>query len=269
MDAQRADLRRGSGCQAGANGADLVSAKRDAFTRRSPYLPEADVVTSAFARIHRLPELLLRHLKFVTTNAVSSAPVADDERIYPVLVYFAGLTGFRQMSTFQVEELVSHGYVVVAVDQPYTAAAVRFPDGRQVAMFPLEQLHPLIEASHTPVEKAPLLNGRNLPDSIVGYLAQDGLFALNQLEAVNRADPNGILTGRLDLQRVGAFGVSLGGLVAGEACLLEPRFRACLVMDAPMSTGVVRTGLKQPSMWITRDADTMRLERARRGVVRR
>ena len=88
---------------------------------------------------------------------------------------------------------------------------------------------------------------------------------LDQLGALNRADPNGILTGKLDLQRVGVFGVSLGGIVVGETCRIDPRLRACLVMDAPMSAAVVNSGLQQPSMWITRDAASMRLERQRAG----
>jgi len=54
--------------------------------------------------------------------------------------------------------------------------------------------------------------------------------------------------------------VSLGGIVGGEACRLETRLRACLVMDAPMSTEVAQAGLQQPAMWITRDAKTMQLE---------
>ena len=45
----------------------------------------------------------------------------------------------------------------------------------------------------------------------------------------------------------------------------EPRLRACLVMDAPMPADVVQAGLQQPVMWITRDAETMRLERSRAG----
>jgi hypothetical protein len=36
-------------------------------------------------------------------------------------------------------------------------------------------------------------------------------------------------------------------------------------MDAPMPTDVVQAGLQQPTMWITRDAETMRLERRRAG----
>ena len=84
---------------------------------------------------------------------------------------------------------------------------------------------------------AQLPNGRALKDnSIVPYLAKDVVFTLDQLALLNRFDPNGILTGKLDLQRVDAFGVSLGGIVVGEACRLDPRLRAGLVMDAPMST---------------------------------
>src|SRR5690606_29750528 len=76
---------------------------------------------------------------------------------------------------------------------------------------------------------------------------------------------NGILTGRLDLEQVGIFGISLGAINAAEACLNDVRLKACLVMDAYMSSGVVREGLQQPVMWITRDADTMRFERERAG----
>jgi predicted dienelactone hydrolase len=92
-------------------------------------------------------------------------------------------------------------------------------------------------------------------------LAQDAVFTLHQLDSLNRADPNGILTGHLDMQRAGIFGVSLGGMVSPEACHLEPRFRACLVMEAPMPADVVKSGLRQPSMWILSDADTWRLQR--------
>jgi pimeloyl-ACP methyl ester carboxylesterase len=204
-------------------------------------------------------------LKYVTTNAIPSAPVADDEPSYPVLIFLEGATGFRQMNTFQAEELVSHGYIVAAIDQPYAAAVVVFPDGHQAAGLPREELHPLIRQSYIPAEPAPTLNGQTLKDGIIPYFTQDVIYTLDQLAALNQADPKGILTGRLDLQRAGVFGFSLGGIVAGEACRMEPRLRACLMMDAALPASVVQAGLKQPSMWITRDAETMRLERQRAG----
>jgi hypothetical protein len=175
--------------------------------------------------------------------------VAADQPSYPVLIFLEGIKfGYRQQNTFQVEELVSHGYIVAAIDQPYAAATVMFPDGRRAAYDPrMDPPHSAFMDAHIP------------------YLAHDALFTLDQLTVLNRADPNGSLTGRLDLQRAGLFGMSLGAIVGGEACRLEPRLRAGLLEDAFMPADVVRAGLRQPTMWITRDADTMRLERRRSG----
>jgi predicted dienelactone hydrolase len=239
-------------------------AKADRLAPRAPYMADADAVMAVFAHIHAKPEFIFGHFKYVTTNAMLSAPVADDEPSYPVLLFLEGVTGFRQMNTFQVEELVSHGYIVAAIDQPGAAADVVFPDGHQVVGLSLDQMG-LIRQSYLPAEQAPILNGQAFENGIIPYLAQDVTFMLNQLSALNEADPNGILTGRLDLLHIGIFGVSLGGIIVGEACRLEPRLQACLVMDAPMPADVVHSGLQQPAMWITRDAETMRLERERAG----
>src|SRR5215204_4106781 len=240
-------------------------AKRDTSSPRAPWVQDADALEADLARVLHVPGFTFGHLKYITSDAIPSVPVADDEPSYPVLIFLEGVTGFRQMNTFQVEELVSHGYIVAAIDQPYTAGYVVFPDGRQVAGLRRDELAPLIRQSYSPVERAPRLNGRALEDGIIPYLTQDAIFTLDQLAALNQADPNGILTGQLDLQRASIFGVSLGGIVVGEACRVETRLRACLVMDAPMPTDVVEEGLEQPTMWITRDAETMRLERRKAG----
>lgn len=241
-------------------------AEAGSASRHAPYMADADAVMAAFALIHDKPRFLFSQFKYVTTNGVASLRVADGQPRYPVLIFLEGVTGFRQMNTFQVEELASHGYVVVAIDQPGTAVDVVFPDGHQVVGMPVLQSQALIRPSHMPSATAPLLQGRALvARSINPFLAQDLTFALDQLALLNHADPQQVLTGRLDLQRAGTFGVSLGGIVAGEACLHEPRLHACLMMDAPMATDVVAAGLVKPSMWITRDAASMRLEHKRSG----
>ena len=236
------------------------------------YLPDADAVMAAFARIHGKPALVFGHFKYVTTHAMPSASAAADRPRYPVLLFLEGASGFRQMNTFQVEHLVSHGFIVVAIDQPGAAATVVFPDGHQSAGLTLTQFHALVSPSYLPLGSNPSPPG-DLPvndtvrvdGSIIPYLTQDVIFTLDKLALLNQSDPQGILTGRLDLQRVGAFGVSLGGIVVGEACRLDARLRACLMMDAPMPANVVAAGLQPPSMWITRDAASMRLERQRSG----
>ncbi|GAA2987496.1 hypothetical protein [Streptosporangium longisporum] len=234
---------------------------------RAAYVQDEDVLV-AMARLARVPDFTFGHLRHVTTNAVTSAPVAAQHSRYPVLIFLEGAMGFRQINTFQVEHLVSHGYVVAAVDHPHTAASVRFPDGHRIAALPAARLRALIDRSLDPAgerageraDQTPAPGGRSLGGGLVPHLARDVTFTLDRLTALDRADPAGLLTGRLDLRRIGAFGVSLGGIVTGEACRTEPRLRACLMMDTRMTPAVVRQGLDRPSMWITRDAATMRRE---------
>ena len=240
-------------------------ASGDAASPPALYMQDADAVAPALARLFHWPEFAFGHFKYVTTNASPSVPVASDKPGYPVLIFLTGLNGFRQSNTFQIEELVSYGYIVTAIDQPYAAALVAFPDGHQITGWTRDQMQPLIQQSLSPVENAPMVNGQALENGVIPYFAQDISFTLDQLTALDTTDPNSILTGRLDLERIGTFGISLGAMVASEACHMEPRLKACLMMDAAMPVDVVQAGLRQPSMWITRDADSMRLERQRAG----
>jgi predicted dienelactone hydrolase len=238
-------------------------AKKKPSAPGAPYIQDADVITPAIGRLLHLPGFVFSHLKYVTTNAVASAPIADSQPSYPVLIYLSGVDGFRSVSTFQVEELVSHGFIVVGLDQPGIAPLVRFPDGRQIPGWSRDKMQPLIMQSVEPQPNAPAIFGEPQPDGIIPYFAQDASFALDKLTELNISDPYHILTGRLDLERAGVFGISLGGMDAAEACLKDPRLRACLIMDVWLPANVVKIGLHQPVMFITRDAGTMRLEHQR------
>jgi predicted dienelactone hydrolase len=208
--------------------------------KRAPYIQDGYVL-APLARLLHLPGFVFQYLKYIKTNAIPGAPMASGAASFPVLVLSHGRGGFRQENTSQVEELVSHGYIVAAIDHTYAAAGVIFPDGRRVSL-------------------DPRMLFRKTEDSYIPYLAQDVSFTLDQLATINRSDPNAVLTGRLDLQRAGMFGLSLGGEITAEACRFDPRLKACLIMDVWMPADVVKAGLRQATMWITRDAATMRLE---------
>jgi predicted dienelactone hydrolase len=221
----------------------------DRAAPRAPYLTDADAVGGALARFLGVPAAALAPLGAVTTNAVVSAPVADDEPFYPVLIMLVGIKGsYRQVQTFQAEELASHGYVVVALDQPGTVAMVVFPDGRQVAY----------DERWDPPHSA-------FMDEHIPYLAGDVSFVLDQLATLGHDSGDTPLHGRLDLDRVGVVGHSFGAIVGGEACSIEPRIRAGLLEEGFMPADVVGGGLRQPIMFITRDAESMRLERRMAG----
>ncbi len=151
---------------------------------------------------------------------------------------------------FEIEELVSHGYVVAGIDHPYTSSGVIFPDGRDL------KLDRRVAAS--------VIDDHIVDDtfmlSVFDVLGQDAVFALDELDKVDKSDPDGVLTGRLDLERVGIFGTSLGGITAAEACRLDHRFKVCLILDVAMPPDVVASGLTQPTMWISRGPAIMRQE---------
>jgi predicted dienelactone hydrolase len=49
---------------------------------------------------------------------------------WPVVLFSPGNTVPRSIYTTFVEDLASHGFVVVAIDHPYSVAIVVLPDGR-------------------------------------------------------------------------------------------------------------------------------------------
>lgn len=226
----------------------------------APYVDDAAILSAALGQLHDTPAFLFDHLKYVNTNASSSVPVAKNRPRYPVLIFLEGITGFRQMNTYQVEELVSQGYIVVAIDQPYVAASVVFPGGRAVTGLSKNDMDPLIQQNISPSTHVPTLDGQAFANGIIPYLAQDVAFTIDRLTVLNGATSRTIMRGKLDMESVGIFGVSLGGIVVGEACRTERRLKACLVMDAPMPSIVTQSGLDKPGMWITRDPETMRTE---------
>jgi predicted dienelactone hydrolase len=213
-------------------------AEDEPTARRAPYVADG-LALAPLARLMELPDTTFAYFDQVRTNAVTGAPAARDGARFPVLLFSHGRGGYRQHNTAQVEELVSHGYVVAAIDHPHAAAGVTFPDGRRVEM-------------------DPRMLDRAFIDRVIPFLAQDASFTLDRLADVDRSDD--VLAGRLDLDHVGVFGVSLGGAVAGETCELDPRVRACLPIDVFLPADVVADGLRRPVMWISRDAGTMRRE---------
>jgi predicted dienelactone hydrolase len=139
-----------------------------------------------------------------------------------------------------IEDLVSHGFVVLGVQVSFEGFPIRLADGR-VATF----------AEFT------FADGLTASRNRVDARALDLLFALRQLERLNTGSPATDLRDRLDLTRVGVFGHSRGGLAAAEACKREPRLRGCLNYDGNyMDGGAYADGvagvLTQPFMMIRR-----------------
>jgi predicted dienelactone hydrolase len=209
---------------------------------------QPDVSIATGSQTVQLPAFYLSHLSTVRTHAVVAAPPAETAEPKPVLIFSPGARGFRQHNTFEVEELVSHGYVVAAIDHPRAASQVLLPDGRR------------IDADNTLIDIPRFFSEPAFGEKIFNYLGEDVVFVTSQIIKLNQADPKGVFTGQLDITRIGMFGVSLGGLVAAEACRIDKRLKACLIQDVFVPGDVIEAGVTQPTMWLTRDAQSMRDE---------
>jgi hypothetical protein len=142
------------------------------------------------------------------SHALPNLPLASNQAAYPELLYSHG-GGFRRQNTDKALELASHGYVVVAVDHEWTIASV-FPNGRAVS--------------------GPVFctNTKECLQSAIDSAIRDFRFVLDEL---GRLGPNDPLAGRLDLERVGAFGFSAGAVPVAEFSRLDVRCHAVVLLD--------------------------------------
>jgi predicted dienelactone hydrolase len=184
-------------------------------------------------------------LALPTSHGYVGAPAAGGR--HPVVLFSSGFGLERTGSTALVEELASHGYVVVTIDHTHDAQHVEFPDGR-IATFAIPE--PADEAA-----------GEKLLAKILAVRAADTRFTLDRLadlarghnpDAAKRRLPRG-LGSALDLVRVGMFGSSLGGATAAQVMYEDSRIRAGLNLDGSHLGTVVTAGLDRPFLLMGSD----------------
>lgn len=210
---------------------------------RAPYMEQLDAGGPVIARQFNLPAFALNHIRLAVTHSYQNPPVSTAQAAFPVLLFSHGWTGMRNQNTFQVEELVSHGYIVLAVDHTYGAAFTVLADG--TVLFNDPQLIP--GDSQTPAEFDQAVRP-------LGLMWVDDLrFELDQLERLSSGELPSVLQGRIDLQRIGALGHSTGGGAVAELCAVDARCKAGLSMDAwlrPFDKSVPQNGLSQPFLFM-------------------
>ena len=79
-------------------------------------------------------------------------------------------------------------------------------------------------------------------DTVLHVRVGDIQFAVDGMERMNSGERESIFAGRLDLSRLGIFGHSMVGAVAGQTCLVDSRFKAGINLDG-FHWGLVLIGL--------------------------
>lgn len=147
----------------------------------------------------------------IKTHAVDNAAVSREKPIFPVLLFSPGFGAAATEYSAILEDIASHGYVVVAINPTDFAPVTVFENDRTVYA-------PVWDISLYDLEK----------DYLVWV--QDFLFAINEVSRENK-DSQSPLFERLDTTRVGVFGHSFGGAASAGACHFDSRIGAGLNLD--------------------------------------
>lgn len=200
------------------------------------YIPYgADIIQQAISEQAQIPLSSLEYLKTLPSHSYRNAPVSDAQLTYPIILFSPGAGMPAHLYASILETIASHGYIVVGINYPYDTDPVVFPDGRIIRQVKTD----------FPDEKTKI---KARTKQLKGWV-KDLQLVLNELERINRQDPQQLLTNRLDLAHVGALGHSLGGSAVLELCKIDKRCRACIDMDGK-SYNIYKQPLNVPSLFL-------------------
>ncbi|MEM9773627.1 MAG: hypothetical protein AAF902_03545 [Chloroflexota bacterium] len=200
------------------------------------YLPQSRITGRTLATRLGLPAFILDHLTLLNTYSFDQA--TPEAGPFPVLIFSHGYNSFRGQSTTLMEDLASHGYVVVSMEHTYGSALTVFPDGRII--FHNEDT---LEGSGEELRRTGLTLGNQWTEDI--------LYVLEQIE--ERSNDSNHPFAAADLDSLGVFGHSTGGGVTFDVCAREPRCKAAVGLDAwfgPTPDAVIETGSRLPSFFL-------------------
>jgi predicted dienelactone hydrolase len=202
---------------------DLWYPARSASAGESPYLPDlARLWANADCRrsvAEFFDTTAVSRIRQIQAQATDEAEIAETVHPFPLLVFSPGLGLSPYLYSAQLEDLASHGYIVAGIEHPEDTLAAVLPDGSVLPFdAALWSRHPAVEG------EAQFYAAR------AELLAQDISFVISQLLALSHQSSS-MWHNKIDEAHLGAFGHSQGGRVAGAACLLDRRIRACLNED--------------------------------------
>ncbi|MEQ8924257.1 MAG: hypothetical protein RLO81_00505 [Fulvivirga sp.] len=203
-------------------------AQSDGVKEKASYHPNPDVFNDNVKQLYGIPKILLSRLSKSKSNALKNVAIAQGDRKFPVLLFSHGLNGNNSQNNFQFAELASHGYVVVSIEHPFAASGTVFSDGQLGATIPFGKM-----------------KDEEFAHSLVKTWSDDQLYVLNYIETLNQDNKTRFFN-RLNLDKVGVFGHSLGGATSAASLTRDNRLKVGINMDGFYFGNFYKDGFHQP-----------------------
>jgi dienelactone hydrolase len=140
---------------------------------------------------------------------------------WPLIIFKPGLGGCGQEYTILCEELASHGYVVLTVDQPYVSNFVRFLDGSAIVLT-------LRDAWYISRDRD--YRYKYYDEAMAAAMAEIK-FMLTHFQDINST----YFSGQLDPLSIVLMGHSFGGNIAHTLGFEDPRIKAVIDIDSKIT----------------------------------
>ena len=235
----------------------------DTESNPEPYLLKAEA------------EFAMKYLQFpqiykdLITNSSRDVPLSFNENTYPILIFSHGFGEHYAQNSILMEELASHGYIIFSISHHYECKFSSYPDGRFIYIDmnsprlqkimqemsnpkAMELYQKMFSASNDEERMQVLVETSEIiPTGLTEspkYWAEDISFFMDQLEGINKKDK--IFREKLNFDRIGVFGMSLGGIASGEISLLDKRIKACVNIDGGIYGATLEKEIQIPTMFL-------------------
>ncbi|MGG4497599.1 alpha/beta hydrolase family protein [Brevibacillus reuszeri] len=202
----------------------------------APYHENIDAFTKQFSATQEFPYIATTHLGLIKTHSYTNAVPLQTSAKFPLLLFAHGMSLYSQQNTFQLEELASHGYVIVAINFTGSAAITVFPDGDQVDFTPIE-------------------NTITFLNNLILLWEQDASFVLDEVIRADFDDKFKPIAKLIDYDHIGMLGHSFGGATSAQMLVKDDRIKAAIDMDGGLyGAPMPKDGPGKPFMLMNAEA---------------
>lgn len=204
------------------------------------------------------------------THSYTGLDISKQEKTFPVIIFSQGFFfGLDEFYTNFMEELASNGYIVISITHPfdqqlstlYDNTPARLKKARALKAYFQWKGVSFFKTKNPDVDNVKKCNRmlrsyfRNMRvfDRSLDIWIADSKFVLNSITTDVLARRFPFLENKIDTSRIGSFGQSFGGSVAGQLCYLDNRVKAAVNLDGFQFGDIYNHELNKPLMSLQSD----------------